>query len=127
MFSGKTRYKPVLAVIILIFIGLACSCAPRETSPEVVVIRAFVGLSTGTDNHQNQIHRQLAREFNASHETIKLEFITVPHAEAVDRYLALRAAGQVPDLVVPLGVGDASATNNHQSIESRKIAEPILG
>jgi multiple sugar transport system substrate-binding protein len=88
---------------------LAVSCGARDAKPEPVTVTVFVGFSTGTDNRQIEAHRQLAKEFNAAHPDMRLEFVTANHAESADRYLELRRGGKTPDLVMPLGVGNVSA------------------
>ncbi len=89
--------------------GLFFSCAPRQEKPEVVTITAFVGFSTGSDNRQIELHRQLATEFNASHQDIQLQFLTVNQAESVEKFRQLRSVGHMPDLVLPLGMSTVSA------------------
>lgn len=107
--SGMRLVQAVLTLVVVLCLAMLSSCGSGDRKPEPVTITVFVGFSTGTDNRQIESHRQLAREFNASHGDIRLEFVTVNHAESADKYLELRSAGKVPDLVLPIGVGNVSA------------------
>jgi multiple sugar transport system substrate-binding protein len=67
-------------------------------------IRIFVGLGTGTDPDQIGAQEALADEFNATHDSIELEFLIVPNEESGERLLAMVSGGDAPELVGPGGV-----------------------
>lgn len=75
---------------------------PAASEPAKVVI--FVGFGTGTDPDQVAAQEELAKKFNDSHNDIKMEFLIVPNDEATERYLAMVAGGDAPQLVGPHGI-----------------------
>lgn len=76
------------------------------TSAEKTNITIFVGFGSGTDPDQITAQEALAQKFNESHDTIEIEFLFVPWEEAPERYLAMEAGGNPPDLVGPVGVAN---------------------
>ena len=76
--------------------------APAPAEKAKVVI--FIGMGTGTDPDQIAAQEALQEEFNSTHDDIEVEFLIVPHEEAGERYLAMLAGGNAPQLVGPNGV-----------------------
>ena len=74
--------------------------APPAEKAKVVI---FIGMGTGTDPDQIAAQEALAEEFNSTHEDIEVEFLIVPNEEAPERYLAMIAGGNAPQLVGPNG------------------------
>lgn len=69
-----------------------------------VKVTIFVGLGTGTDPDQITKQEDLQARFNASHDSIEIEFLIVPHEEAGTRLLAMLAGDNAPQLVGPNGI-----------------------
>ena len=78
--------------------------APPAEAVEVAKVVIFIGMGTGTDPDQIAAQEALQDEFNSTHDDIKVEFLIVPHEEAGERYLAMLAGGNAPQLVGPNGV-----------------------
>lgn len=74
--------------------------APLEAATVVI----FVGFGTGTDASQIEVHEAIAGSFNAESESIKVEFLTVPHAEHQAKFSTMLAADMPPDVAMPIGV-----------------------
>jgi len=70
--------------------------APAGEKAKVVI---FVGFGTGTDPDQVVAQEALAQRFNESHDDIEMEFLIVPVEEATERYLAMVAGNNAPQLV----------------------------
>jgi multiple sugar transport system substrate-binding protein len=105
--------------------ALVASCAPKATPPPaaapttaaptaptavpapatVARVRIFVGFGTGTAESQIRDQDALAKEFNASRTDMTVEFMITPHAEHLAKFTAMLAAGDPPDLVMPIGIG----------------------
>jgi len=79
--------------------------APAGEKAKVVI---FIGMGTGTDPDQIAAQEALAEEFNSTHDDIEVEFLIVPHEEAPERYLAMIAGGNAPQLVGPNGTSTIS-------------------
>jgi len=106
--------KSIGSVVSLLVLAslLLSACAPQptevpatETPPpaEKAKVVIFVGMGTGTDPDQIAAQEALQEEFNATHDDIEVEFLIVPHEEAPERYLAMLAGGNAPQLVGPNG------------------------
>ena len=93
--------------MMLALIGCGSKDAGTDKSENSKVV-IFVGLGTGTDPEQITMQEELAKEFNNSHEDIKIEFLIVPYEEAGERLLAMIAGGTAPGLVGPMGVGNVA-------------------
>ncbi len=78
--------------------------APPAEPAEVAKVVIFIGMGTGTDPDQIAAQEALQDEFNSTHDDIEVEFLIVPHEEAGERYLAMLAGGNAPQLVGPNGV-----------------------
>jgi len=85
--------------------------APEVAQPAApggpVTVTIFVGFGTGTDPKQQEVHKALADDFNASHTDIQVEFVTVPWAERITKFSTMLAGDMAPDIVMPIGVGGA--------------------
>lgn len=82
----------------------AATQAPAAASGDKTKVTIFVGFGTGTDPDQVTAQEALAKKFNDSHTDITMEFLIVPTTEATERYLAMVAGGDAPQLVGPHGV-----------------------
>lgn len=95
-----------LLVLASVFLS-ACggSAAPATQAPaEKAKVVIFVGFGTGTDPDQVEAQEALAKKFNDSHEDIEIEFLIVPVEESRERFLAMVAGGNAPQLVGPHGI-----------------------
>lgn len=81
--------------------------APKAA--EVVEIRWFVGLGTGTDPAQQEVQNKVVEEFNASHTNIKLVLEVVPYNAARDTLSTQIASGNGPDIIGPVGWSGSNA------------------
>lgn len=72
-------------------------------SEEKAKVVIFVGMGTGTSPNQVDAQMELQEQFNSTHDNIEIEFLIVPHEEAPERYLAMLAGGNPPQLVGPNG------------------------
>ncbi|NJC95398.1 MAG: extracellular solute-binding protein, partial [Anaerolineae bacterium] len=71
---------------------------------EYAKVVIFVGFGTGTDPDQVAAQEALAKKFNDSHDNIEMEFLIVPNEEARDRFLAMVAGDNAPQLGGPHGI-----------------------
>ncbi len=83
--------------------------APEVSNPDVVEIRWFVGLGTGTDPAQLEVENKVVEKFNATHPNIKLVMEVVNYNAARDTLSTELASGNPPDIVGPVGVSGAEA------------------
>ncbi|MHB0876824.1 MAG: extracellular solute-binding protein [Anaerolineae bacterium] len=67
-------------------------------------VTVFVGMGTGTAPEQQTAQTELADEWNAAHEDIKIEYMYVPYDESRTKWAAMLAAGTPPALNMPSGV-----------------------
>lgn len=100
-----------LLCILIVASMLLAACGGGETSGggeapsgEKAKVVIFVGFGTGTDPDQVAAQEALAKKFNDSHTDIEMEFLIVPVEEATERYLAMVAGGNAPQLVGPHGI-----------------------
>lgn len=93
----------VLASVFLTACGGAAPAATQASAEKAKVV-VFVGLGTGTDPDQVAAQEALAKKFNDSHENIEMEFLIVPNDESLERYLAMVAGDNAPQLVGPHGI-----------------------
>ena len=109
----KNKLSKLLALFALTSMALA-ACggggtatteeAPAPAAPaEKAKVVIFVGFGTGTDPDQVAAQEALAKKFNDAHEDIEMEFLIVPNDEATERYLAMVAGDNAPQLVGPHG------------------------
>jgi len=107
------RLRRLLGIAIIV--GLLSGCAaPMAPTGDIASqpggaegrtkVTIFVGMGTGTDPDQIKAQEELAAKFNSSHERIEVEFLIVPHEQAGERFLAMTAGGNAPQLVGPNGV-----------------------
>ncbi|MBL8116219.1 MAG: extracellular solute-binding protein [Anaerolineae bacterium] len=92
----KLRWVLLCCLVLLI--------AAPVAAQEKVKVTIFVGLGTGTDPDQIPKQEALAEKFNASHDSIEIEFLIVPVEESRTRLLAMLAGGNAPQLVGPNGI-----------------------
>ena len=77
------KFSKILGLLVIVSMMLALiGCGSKDAGTDKsenskVVI--FVGLGTGTDPEQITMQEELAKEFNNSHEDIKIEFLIVPY------------------------------------------------
>jgi multiple sugar transport system substrate-binding protein len=95
--AGGTTAAPTAA-------GTQPTPVVTEAASEPVKITIFVGFGTGEEVAQQEVHNQLAEQFNAAHPDIQVEFMTVPWEEHAAKFSTLLAGGMAPDLVMPIGV-----------------------
>lgn len=117
------RYSIRLVISLLVLVNTvlsACGGKPTEAPPaatkaptptqaepvapaEKAKVVIFIGMGTGTDPDQIAAQEALQDEYNSTHDDIEVEFLIVPHEEAGERYLAMLAGGDAPQLVGPNG------------------------
>lgn len=100
-------FKVFAFLIVLSMLLTACGSAAGGDAPaagEKAKVVIFVGFGTGTDPDQVAAQEALAQRFNESHDDIEIEFLIVPVEEATERYLAMVAGGNAPQLVGPHGI-----------------------
>ncbi len=78
---------------------------PTAAPKQVAKVRIFVGFGTGTAENQIRDEEALAKEFNDSHTDIQVEWMITPHAEHLAKFTAMLAAGDPPDMAMPIGIG----------------------
>lgn len=104
----KSKLFKVFAFLIVMSMLLtACGSAAGGDAPaagEKAKVVIFVGFGTGTDPDQVAAQEALAQRFNESHDDIEMEFLIVPVEEATERYLAMVAGDNAPQLVGPHGI-----------------------
>ena len=120
----KSKFWIITTLLIIASMALA-SCAPKtviqtvevqkvvEVTPTpppagVVKITIFVGFGTGTSPEQQAVHQELQDLYNSTHTDIQIEFLTVPWGEHVTKWTTMLAAGNSPDIALPIGVGGIS-------------------
>ncbi|HVO41507.1 MAG TPA: ABC transporter substrate-binding protein, partial [Aggregatilineales bacterium] len=103
-----------LLALMVTALVLAVSAFPRipAAAANVVNLRIFVGLGTGTDDTQRQGQDALAKEWNAKHPDIQIKFEYNDYATARDVLLTQVAGGQAPDIVGPVGIGGLNETGD---------------
>lgn len=91
--------KKLLAVLL---IGLLL--IPSMAFAEKVKVRWFVGLGTGSREEQIEPQEKLVADYNKSQDEIELVLEIVPNAQAFDILATQISAGNVPDIVGPIGI-----------------------
>ncbi|HMU94352.1 MAG TPA: extracellular solute-binding protein [Anaerolineales bacterium] len=100
----KKNIFKLLAFLVLTSL-LLTACGGGGAAPaEKAKVTIFVGFGTGTDPDQVTAQEALAKKFNESHTDIEVEFLIVPVEESTERYLAMVAGGNAPQLVGPHGI-----------------------
>lgn len=79
------------------------------TRPIRTKIRWFVGLGTGTDPVQMEIQEAVVASFNASQDAIELILEISPIETAAQELFAQFAAGNAPDIIGPISMGNSNA------------------
>lgn len=115
----------VMITLLMVASMILASCAPKtviqtvevvknvEVTPTplpqgVVKITIFVGFGTGTSPEQQAVHKTVQDKYNSTHTNIQIEFLTVPWADRQTKYATMMAAGNPPDIMLPIGVGGIS-------------------
>ncbi len=81
----------------------AATAAPKAA--EAVKVRIFQGFGTGSAEDQIRDEEALGKEFNDSHTDIQVEWMFTPHPEHLAKFSAMLAAGDPPDIAMPIGIG----------------------
>ena len=92
----------VVASVVLSACGAGAPAATEAPAEKAKVV-IFVGFGTGTDPDQVTAQEALAKKFNESHDNIEMEFLIVPVEESTERFLAMVAGDNAPQLVGPHG------------------------
>lgn len=104
----KNKWFKVFALMAVASMLLAAcgggSATQAPAAGEKAKVVVFVGLGTGTDPDQIAAQEALAKKFNDSHDNIEMEFLIVPNDEALERFLAMVAGNNAPQLVGPHGI-----------------------
>lgn len=83
--------------------------APAASAAEKVTVKWFVGLGAGGRPEQLEAQNAIVKKFNDSHPGINLELEIVPSGGSAREILSTRiAAGDVPDIVGPVGVAGSN-------------------
>jgi len=100
----------MLAALLAFTVAACGPAAPAVTpTPQVVEIRWFIGLGTGTDPEQLTAENEVVAAFNAAHPNIKLTTEVVTYETAFDTMATEMASGNPPDIVGPMGVDGAES------------------
>lgn len=100
-------FKVFVLMTVASMLLVACGAGSATEAPaagEKAKVVVFVGLGTGTDPDQIAAQEALAKKFNDSHDNIEMEFLIVPNDEALERFLAMVAGDNAPQLVGPHGI-----------------------
>lgn len=119
------RRAHLLVCILVVFSLLLASCTPapsegnggEEAKPTASPTQAsgaypssekrkvvyFVGFGTGTAPSQVEGQQALISKFNDSHPDIEVELMIVPHEEAIQRFTAMCAGGNPPEVIGAAG------------------------
>jgi multiple sugar transport system substrate-binding protein len=76
-----------------------------EVPAGATLVTIFVGFGTGTDSVQIEQEKAIQKEFNDTHQDIKIEFLIVPHEQRQTKFSTMLAGDMAPDIVLPIGVG----------------------
>ena len=108
------RLRGLLGIAIIVGLLSGSCAAPMAPTGDITSqpggadgrtkVTIFVGMGTGTDPDQIKAQEELAAKFNSGHERIEVEFLIVPHEQAGERFLAMAAGGNAPQLVGPNGI-----------------------
>lgn len=81
------------------------AAAPAAGEAKKVII--FVGFGTGTSESQIAEENALAKECSTAlaDQNITVEMLVTPHEEHLAKFSAMLAAGDPPDIVMPIGIG----------------------
>ena len=97
--------KVVLFLILFVSIPvLLFSNAADVQGAEKVKVRWFVGLGTGSREEQIEPQEKVVADFNKSQDEIELVLEIVPNAQAYDVLATQITAGNVLDIVGPVGI-----------------------
>ncbi len=66
----------------------------------------FIGYGTGTSPNQVEGQNVLIKKFNDSHPTIEVELMIVPNEESAQRFSAMVAGGNAPEVLGAIGFAD---------------------
>jgi multiple sugar transport system substrate-binding protein len=87
------------------------AATPENTAIPTVEVPAgatkvtiFVGMGTGTDSVQIPLEKAIEKEFNDTHQDIKIEFLIVPYEERQTKFQTMLAGDMAPDIMLPIGV-----------------------
>lgn len=100
----KRNFGIAVAALTCALAAASLASCGKSGSSGPVKINIFVGFGTGTDTTQVTVHEDLAKEFNAAHKDIQIEFTTVQYDEHDTKFTAMLSGGMCPDLVMPIGV-----------------------
>jgi len=68
-------------------------------------VTIFVGMGTGTNAEQIPMEKAIEKEFNDTHQDIKIEFLIVAYADRETKFSTMLAGDMAPDIMLPIGVG----------------------
>src|SRR5690554_5638657 len=95
---------PAVVMLALIAAAAAPATPVAKAQGEPVTIQIYVGLGTGYLPEQQATQNELAEEWNAAHDDIKIAFEFHDNDTARDELLTRVAAGDAPCIVGPAGV-----------------------
>lgn len=95
----------MLVGCIALFFVLFTGCKEqKKQAKEKVQIRWFVGLGAGTNAEAREAQDKVVAEFNRTHDDIELILEIVSSNQAYDNLATKLSAGDVPDVVGPVGM-----------------------
>jgi len=103
---------PAVVMLALIAAAAAPATPVAKAQGEPVTIQIYVGLGTGYLPEQQATQNELAEEWNAAHDDIKIAFEFHDNDTARDELLTRVAAGDAPCIVGPAGVRSVYETSN---------------
>src|SRR5689334_1883441 len=107
---SRKLLRPMVAAAILAALCLSTLSQIPAKAADVVNLRIFVGLGTGTDDEQRTAQDALAKEWNDAHPAIQIKFEYNDYATARDVLLTQIAGDHSPDIVGPVGIGGLNST-----------------
>jgi len=106
--SKFVRKFVLLSVVLATVLVTANMTVPTKAQDKTKIVW-FVGLGSGTNDQQIAAENQVVKDFNASQDKIELEIqIAASYETAVDTLKTQIAAGNPPDIVGPVGVGNSN-------------------
>ncbi len=93
-----------LLVMSIVLATLATMSAQAAQAADPINVRIFVGIGTGDHDEQLAPQQALEKLWNDAHTDIKIKFDINSNKTATDTLLTQVAAGNIPDLVGPIGI-----------------------
>src|SRR5438270_11032579 len=99
------RYLRIVGILAVI-VAIVASALPKQNAnaADVVNLRIFVGVGTGTHPNDMAVENKLADQWNAAHPDIQIKFDYNDNSTARSILLTQVAGDNAPDIVGPIGI-----------------------